>query len=117
MSKLEFFSYDDVIKFACDCYDVEERDFRSRCREQTIAEARFMAMYVLYDSVHMKISEIARLLGREHCTVIYGIRKMRGLLETDETARLNHDIILESCRASLRKAELDEAVLIEESLE
>ena len=41
-------------------------------------------MYLLREDAHQRVTEIARLLGgRDHSTVIYGLRKIDHALTTD----------------------------------
>jgi chromosomal replication initiation ATPase DnaA len=64
---------------------VPVEDLLSRNRLHRIAEAREVYWYIL--SLNgFRITEIARLNGREHGTVISGIRRIKGLLEAHDIA-------------------------------
>jgi chromosomal replication initiation ATPase DnaA len=62
---------------------VPVEDLLSRSRLHRIAEVREVYWYIL--SLNgFRITEIARLNGREHGTVISGIRRIKGLLDAHD---------------------------------
>ena len=55
---------------------------KSRARE--IADARHITMYLLREDAHQRTTDIGRILGgRDHSTVIHGLRKVESALATD----------------------------------
>ena len=55
---------------------------KSRARE--IADARHITMYLLRENAHQRTTDIGRLLGgRDHSTVIHGLRKVESALAID----------------------------------
>ena len=56
----------------------------SKTRARPIAEARHVAMYLLREDAQLALKEIGHLLGgRDHSTVIHGLRKVAAALASD----------------------------------
>lgn len=61
---------------------IRGRVLRGKSRVQHIAEARQMFYLLLREKTDLTYQEIARKCNRDsHSTVVYGVRKMRTLLE------------------------------------
>lgn len=57
-------------------------------RYRDVTEARHVAMYLLLKDFRLRVTDIGRLLGgRDHSTVLHGIRKIERLLALDEATR------------------------------
>ena len=77
-------SPDAVIKAAAEYFNLSSQDLCSKSRVHEIADARHMAMYLLREDAHQRTTDIGRLLGgRDHSTVIHGLRKIESALATD----------------------------------
>ncbi|MCJ7510284.1 MAG: chromosomal replication initiator protein DnaA [Dehalococcoidia bacterium] len=73
-----------VLEAVSQYFDLPIQTLTGKSRAKEIAEARHIAMYLLREDAHLRVTEIARLLGgRDHSTVIYGLRKMDHALTTD----------------------------------
>jgi chromosomal replication initiator protein len=65
-------------------FDFTPETLAGKSRAKEIAEARHIAMYLLREDAHQRVTDVARLLGgRDHSTVIYGLRKIDHALTTD----------------------------------
>jgi chromosomal replication initiator protein len=73
-----------VIKAVADSSALTPQDLCGKSRAREIADARHIAMYVLREDAHQRTTDIGRMLGgRDHSTVIHGLRKVESALATD----------------------------------
>lgn len=69
-------------------YSVSEAELLSRSRHQKVAQARQVVMYLSREEIHVSLPKIgAALGGRDHTTVMHGIDKIAGQIETDDALR------------------------------
>lgn len=80
-----------VLKAVCLVFDIEMSDLKSQSRRREFAMPRQCAMYVLKKTTNLTYSAIGRFLGRDHATVIYGVRQCanlrRQIYEFDQQVR------------------------------
>jgi chromosomal replication initiator protein len=73
-----------VLEAVAQYFDFATEVLSGKSRAKEIAEARHIAMYLLREDAHQRVTEIAHLLGgRDHSTIIYGLRKVDHVLTTD----------------------------------
>jgi chromosomal replication initiator protein len=73
-----------VLQAVAQYFDLAPEALSGKSRAKEIAEARHIAMYLLREDAHQRVTEIARLLGgRDHSTIIYGLRKIDNAITTD----------------------------------
>jgi chromosomal replication initiator protein len=77
----------DVVEAVCQHFGVSEKDLRGRARTRDIAHPRQVAMHLLREETEISLEEIGRTLGRDHTTVMHGIRKIEKQLEDDVQLR------------------------------
>ena len=66
-----------ILRTVCDHFEVKVSDIISRRRPQALSFARHVAMYFLREMTEQSLSEIGTALGgRDHTTVLHGIRKI-----------------------------------------
>ncbi|MEK7478341.1 MAG: chromosomal replication initiator protein DnaA [Patescibacteria group bacterium] len=81
-----------VIKAVADYFQVEVTDLTGRCRKNTIAEPRQVAMYLLREVLGLSYPSIGEKLGkRDHTTAIYAYNKLSKEISKDQN--LNQKII------------------------
>jgi len=81
-----------IIKAVADYFQVEVYDLTGRCRKNTVAEPRQVAMYLLRDILGMSYPSIGEKLGkRDHTTAIYAYNKLSKEIGKDQN--LNQKII------------------------
>ena len=79
---------EDVIDAVSRHYNVAEKDLKGRQRTRDIAFARQVAMYLLREETDISLEEIGRAIGgRDHTTVLHGIRKIEAALDADMQLR------------------------------
>jgi chromosomal replication initiator protein len=76
---------DEVIKSICDYYRIKPTQLKGEKRDANLVRARQVCMYVLKTEGKLTYSEIGNLLGgRDHTTIMHGVGKIEGLLESKE---------------------------------
>jgi chromosomal replication initiator protein len=79
---------EDVIDAVSRHYNVAEKDLKGRQRTRDIAFARQVAMYLLREETDISLEEIGRAIGgRDHTTVLHGIKKIEAALDADMQLR------------------------------
>jgi len=95
-----------VIAQACsDAMGVSQEEILSRRGEQRICDARHVVFYLARRLTSHSLASIGALCGdKDHGTVIHGIRRMTGLLETEPKLREKVAAIEATCRVKLNGA-------------
>jgi len=79
---------DEVVAAVARHYGVSLRDIRGHSRTKEIVRPRQVAMYLLREETEASLVEIGQELGgRDHTTVMHGIRKVERELERDNALR------------------------------
>ena len=77
-----------IQRVVCDHFEVALSELLSKLRNASIVFPRQVAMYLARTETHASLPQIAAELGgRDHTTVLYGIRKVEGQMEQDSTLR------------------------------
>jgi len=75
---------DEIIKKCCEYYNIRQQDLLGQSRARSVARPRQMAMYLCKRLTQRSLPEIARKIGgRDHTTVLYGVRKIEELMAVD----------------------------------
>ncbi len=75
---------DEILKKTCEYYKIRTVDLISQNRQRAIARPRQMAMYLCKRLTQRSLPEIGRKFGgRDHTTILYGVRKIEELMQTD----------------------------------
>jgi chromosomal replication initiator protein len=75
---------DEIIKKCCEYYNIRQQDLVGQSRARSVARPRQMAMYLCKRLTQRSLPEIARKIGgRDHTTVLYGVRKIEELMSMD----------------------------------
>ncbi len=81
-------SPDRILKAICQHFEVTVADLCSPRRPQALSFARQAAMFLLRERTELSLSEIgAQLGGRDHTTILHGIRKIDEVAHTDSRTR------------------------------
>jgi len=76
-----FFRPDDVVRQICSFYNTKETLIKGPKRDSGLVRARQVAMYVLKNDLHLSLVEIGNILGgRDHTTIMHGVRKIENLV-------------------------------------
>lgn len=72
-------------------YSIDESVLRSTLKNKGTSEARQLAMYLIRKLTNMSLPDIGREFGKDHSTVIYGLRKVEQAL-ADPSSGLQDNI-------------------------
>jgi len=91
----------EVVRTICSFYNIKPSQIRGPVREEKIARARQVAMYVMRKILKINLSEIAFLLKRkDHTTIIHGVNKIQGLTISNPIFKQEVDRIIQSITSS-----------------
>lgn len=76
-----------VLRAVMDVFVVSLQELTGRSQVHRICEARFAASYVLREGLRLAWEDVADLFGRNHASVIAGVRRCRELMEQDARYR------------------------------
>ncbi len=83
-----------IIEAVCTFYNIDKNAIVGSCRKKEIVKPRQIAMYLIRDELNCSYPTIASEIGgRDHTTVIHGIRKIEKLLSIDETIQQEINLI------------------------
>ncbi|HEV2073959.1 MAG TPA: chromosomal replication initiator protein DnaA [Thermomicrobiales bacterium] len=78
----------DVVDAVVRHFKVQEKDLKGRQRTRDIVFPRQVAMYLLREETDISLEEIGRSMGgRDHTTVLHGIKKIESALDSDVQLR------------------------------
>lgn len=74
-------------------------------RSQSLAELRFMLMYMLKNK-GFTVRDIALLLGKKHSTVVYGVRRSEEIMSFDKEYKRTFRQIMELNKSEARENDI-----------
>lgn len=87
----------DIVRVTCAAYVLEERVFW-RSNDRRVAEARFMAMYLVRDLLGLSYPAIGKLFDRDHTTIVHGVQRVRKWLLDRGDVQTRMDWMLNALR-------------------
>ncbi len=78
-----------IIEKCASFYGVKKEDIYSDKRTKNIALARQVVMYILKDVTDFSFPKIGSILGKDHATVLYSVKKITKDMEKDESLKFN----------------------------
>ena len=69
-------------------------DISNPKRQRDIVEARSMYYKICREHLGLKFREIAESVGKNHASVIHGIKQLNDLIDTDKKVKQDFDIVL-----------------------
>lgn len=75
-------------------YGVDADELISKCRKRRVAEARQMAMMLLCKVLDFASTEVGKMFGRDHSTVLYSVHRAEDLISVDKAAQRHHANII-----------------------
>ncbi len=73
-----------IKRLVCERYNVRPAEMDSPRRARSVARPRQVAMYLAKQLTSLSLPDIGRKFGRDHSTVLYGVRKIEKLMEDDK---------------------------------
>lgn len=78
-----YFRPDEVIRNICTFYNIKETLIKGPKRDSGLVKARQIAMYILKSDLKLSFVEIGNILGgRDHTTIMHGVKKIEGLISS-----------------------------------
>ena len=91
---------DEIIKKTCEYYNIRQTDLMSANRSRAIARPRQVAMFLCKRLTTRSLPEIGRKFGgRDHTTILYGVRKIEELLQVDSQIAEDAEILRRTLEA------------------
>jgi chromosomal replication initiator protein len=98
-----------IIEIICDYQDVKINELKSRSRRRDITYARHLIMYFMRKRCYLTFTEIGRFFGlKDHTTIMYGVQRIEGLVEMDESAKEEVSRLKQKIDAEFLKLAKDE---------
>ena len=79
-----------IISQVCKFYSVDESVLRGTLKNKGTAEARQVATYLIRKLTNLSLPDIGKEFGRDHSTILYGIRKVELALKNGDTNMQNN---------------------------
>jgi len=77
-----------VIEAVADFYSLSPEDLKGRSRTRKVVRPRQLAMHLARQETQASLPQIGRALGgRDHTTVLYGVKQISDRIERDELLR------------------------------
>lgn len=83
-----------IIDSCAKFYGVKKEDIYSDKRTKSIALARQVAIYIIKELTDLSFPKIGSIIGKDHATAIYAIKKINELMEKDEGLKFNVEGLL-----------------------
>lgn len=80
-----------IIEAVAEEYGVSKAEIMGRSREQRIADARMIAMYLVFRNCDYTIVAIGEMFGRNHATICYAIRRSEDLIRFDRPTKRHYE--------------------------
>ncbi|MCS6626522.1 chromosomal replication initiator protein DnaA [Roseibacterium beibuensis] len=91
---------DEIIKKTCEYYNIRQADMMSANRARAIARPRQVAMFLCKKLTTRSLPEIGRKFGgRDHTTILYGVRKIEELMQVDSQIAEDAEILRRALEA------------------
>ena len=89
-------SLEAIAKTAAQVYSVKLSELRSHTRRKTVVSARNMTLFIARRSIEVTLQELGRYFaGRDHSTILHGIRSVAEKIETDDELKLRYNQIMD----------------------
>ncbi len=78
-----------IIESCAKFYGVKKEDIYSEKRTKNIVLARQVSIYIMKEVTNYSFPKIGSIFGKDHATAIYAIKKVKELMDSDESAKFN----------------------------
>jgi chromosomal replication initiator protein len=79
-----------IISQVCKFYSIDEAVLRGTLKNKGTTEARQIAIYLIRKLTNLSLPDIGKEFGRDHSTILYGIRKVEVALKGNDTNLQNN---------------------------
>lgn len=91
-----------IITTICNYYKLDKPALLDKSRKRNLVEARQMAFLLFREFTELSLSQIGQKFNRDHATVLYGVRKITDLIDTEKSLFTKH-IMLKNMYLGLKK--------------
>ena len=84
-------------------FGITVEDLKGKARYERFSKARHIAFKILSERNKISLSSIAKQFNRTHATVIFGIRSITNLIDTEKSMRFHYRTILNSISTEREK--------------
>lgn len=85
-----------IAKQVAQAFSVKLSDLRSQTRRKSVVAARNMTLFIARNSLSVTLQELGRYFsGRDHSTILHGIRTAAGKIESDTEFRCQYEQIID----------------------
>lgn len=91
-------SFETILLETCNVYGISKADIKSKKRTQHINQARQVAMFLAREFTPLSFKEVGQEFGREHPTVMSGIKKIKDKRKTDKLLQEKIEEIIENLK-------------------
>ncbi len=79
-----------IISQVCKFYSIDENVLRGTLKNKVTSEARQIAIYLIRKLTNLSLPDIGKEFGKDHSTILYGIRKVEVALKGGNTSLQNN---------------------------
>ncbi|MBK7606994.1 MAG: chromosomal replication initiator protein DnaA [Saprospiraceae bacterium] len=95
-------SLEKIQKMVAEHFKIKEEFLQSKTRKRSIVIARQLSMYLAKNLTSYSLAKIGGTFGgRDHSTVIYSVKTIKDLLDTDDTFRISVEELEKKIKLSL----------------
>jgi len=76
-------SFSSVIRAASRIFDIDVDDIKSNKRTGNLITPRHMVCYICSEELKMSLTKIGRLMGRDHTSILHGVRTIKEKMRRD----------------------------------
>ena len=80
---------DKIVELVAGWYNITPEEIYSKSRKSLLVVARQIAMKIMKEVLEMPLTEIGRVFGKDHTTVIHGIKTINNAFDTNHKPIIN----------------------------
>ncbi len=88
-------TWHDVMRAVCQVFNMTPDAIQSQNRKQDFVFARHMFCYICRKHLCLSLTDIGRILMRDHSTIINAVSKASDLIEFDRITKERHELTME----------------------
>lgn len=90
-----------IIESCAKFYGVKKEDIYSEKRTKNIVLARQVSIYIMKEVTNYSFPKIGSIFGKDHATAIYAIKKVKELMDSDESAKFNIEGLINDIKGEI----------------
>lgn len=98
-AKAKKIDIESIAKVVCKNFDVSESDLKSTARNQKIAHARQIAIYLTREITQLSFVNIAEFFNKKHPTILFSYEKIKEELKTDNNLKQTIDDLIKEIKS------------------